>query len=244
MTLQYRFLPAVIRAKQLTDSGALGDIHEFRADFLHAGSSKPETVISPWKLQAGVLADLGSHVLDLMDYLLGGTLSEICASCHTAYPVRPDGKGGTANVPTEDNMLALVRMKNHGCGVITATKLAAGAEDELRFEINGSKGALKFSGMNPNQLFYYDNTASDRPYGGLKGWLAIDCGQRYEKPAGFPSVKSPLGWLRAHQHCMYVFMDHVYHGTPCCPNLEDGIRLEKIMAAAKKSAAEGKWISF
>ena len=222
LTLQYRFLPATLRAKQLIESGVLGDIHEFRADFLHAGSSKPETVISSWKLQAGVLADLGSHILDLTDYLLDGAFSEIFASCHTAYPTRPDGKGGTVEVPSEDNMFALVRLNNHATGVVTATKLATGSEDELRFEINGSKGALKFNGMNPNQLFFYDNTVSDRPFGGTKGWTAIDCGQRYEKPAGFPSVKSPFGWIRAHQHCLYNFFESLEKGTSCHPDLMDG----------------------
>ena len=102
ITLQYRFLPAILRAKQIMDDGLLGDIHEFRADFLHAGSAKPETVIQPWKLKGGVLADLGSHVLDLMNFLLDDSPDEVSAVCHTPYPVRSDGKGGQIPVPTED----------------------------------------------------------------------------------------------------------------------------------------------
>ncbi|MBO5202889.1 MAG: Gfo/Idh/MocA family oxidoreductase, partial [Lentisphaeria bacterium] len=47
MVLQYRFSPAVMRAKQLIDEGRLGTILEFRGHFLHAGSSRPETVIKP-----------------------------------------------------------------------------------------------------------------------------------------------------------------------------------------------------
>ena len=76
----------------------------------------------------------------------------------------------------EDSVMALIRLKNRACGVVTATKIATGSEDELRFEINGSKGALRFNGMNPNQLYFYDNTLSDRPFGAMKGWTAIDCG--------------------------------------------------------------------
>ena len=243
MVLQYRFLPATLRAKQIIQSGALGDIHEFRADFLHSGSAKPETVILPWKLKGGVLADLGSHVLDLMNDLLDGTFSEVSASCYTPYKSRPDGNGGITQVPTEDNLMALVRLKNHACGTVTATKLASGSEDELRFEIHGSKGALRFNGMNPNQLFFYDNTLSDSPFGGFKGWTAIDCGQRFAKPAGFPSVKSPMGWLRAHVHCLYSFLDHVAKNEPAHPDLADGIRLEKIMEALRQSSREGHWIA-
>ncbi|MBO5959517.1 MAG: Gfo/Idh/MocA family oxidoreductase, partial [Lentisphaeria bacterium] len=71
MVLQYRFSPAVMRAKQLIDEGRLGTILEFRGHFLHAGSSRPETVIKPWKLEGGVIADLGSHTLDVLHFLLG-----------------------------------------------------------------------------------------------------------------------------------------------------------------------------
>ena len=241
MALQYRFLPAVLRAKQLLESGALGDIHEFRADFLHSGSADPETVIAPWKLKGGVLADLGSHVLDLMDFLLDHSFAEVSASFHTPYRTRPDGHGGRTEVPSEDSVMTLIRLKNGACGMVSASKLASGSEDELRFEINGSRGALKFNGMNPNQLLFYDSTKSDRPYGGFRGWTAVDCGARYNDSA-FPSPKSPVGWFRAHQHSLHHFLQHVDGMTPAHPDLADAVRLERIMDAVRRSGAQGHWV--
>ena len=110
VVLQYRFSPAVIRAKQLIDEGRLGTILEFRGHFLHAGSSRPDTVIKPWKLEGGVIADLGSHTLDVLRFLLGD-FDSLAATRRTAYPTRPDGKGGIVPVPTEDNMMVLLRFK-------------------------------------------------------------------------------------------------------------------------------------
>ena len=47
-----------------------------------------------------------------------------------------------------------------------------------------------------------------------------------------------MGWLRGHQHCLYHFLDHVAKAQPVRPDLADGIRLEEIMDAVKRSAAE------
>ena len=72
MTFQCRFFPATLRAIQLVREGFLGDIHEFRASYLHSGSATPEAPLK-WKLSAkyggGVIADLGAHVFDLIHAL-------------------------------------------------------------------------------------------------------------------------------------------------------------------------------
>ena len=72
MTFQNRFFPATMRAKQLIEQGALGEVLGFRACYLHGGSASPDAPLK-WKLTAaaggGVIADLASHVLDLVDWL-------------------------------------------------------------------------------------------------------------------------------------------------------------------------------
>ena len=64
MTFQNRFFPATMRAVQLAREGFLGDVHEFRASYLHSGNATPETPLK-WKLSlkhgGGVIADLGAH---------------------------------------------------------------------------------------------------------------------------------------------------------------------------------------
>ena len=240
MVLQYRFALPVIRAKEIIESGRLGNLLEFRAHFLHAGSARPETVIKPWKLQGGVIADLGSHTLDLIRFLLGD-FESLAATRRTAYPTRPDGQGGIVSVPTEDNMMVLLRLKNGGVdGMVGSSKLTTGAEDDLRFEINGSDGAIRYSGMDPHHLYFYDNTLSDKPFGGFKGWTAIDCGQRYESPAsGFPAAKSAIGWLRTHIHSYWNFASHLAAGEKSSPDLWDGVYLQKILSAVVEAADTG-----
>ena len=93
MTLQNRFFPATMRAKQLLDEGFIGQPLEFRAAYLHAGSADPSAPLK-WKLSeeagGGVIADLGSHILDLVHYLLGD-YAALMASTKIAYPEAPVG---------------------------------------------------------------------------------------------------------------------------------------------------------
>ena len=124
-------------------------------------------------------------------------------------------------------------------GTIEATKIATGTEDELRLEIHGSRGALRFNGMDPHHLEFYDATAPDQPQGGLRGWNRIDTGQRYPPPAtGFPSPKAAIGWLRSHVACLANFLEAVADGRPAEPGLEQGIRVQHLMDCVRRSAAE------
>lgn len=233
MTLIYRFFPNVLRAKQLLEDGRIGDILEFHASFLHSGSVDPQAPFT-FKLADGVVADLGSHILDLVQFL-AGPIVDIQGKTRIAFPQRPAEKGSSqmATVTGEDGMYCLATLANGAIGTIVASKIATGTEDALTLEIRGTKGAIRLEPMNLQQLFFYDQTATAAPIGGLRGWTAIDCGQRYEKPAGFPTPKSVLGWLRGHVHCLYSFLDGVYRNQTVHPDLADGVELQKLMAKVK-----------
>ena len=246
MTLQNRFFPVTLRAKQLIEEGKIGEVLEFRGSYLHSGSSDPKAPLK-WKLSGaaggGVAADLGSHILDLMHYLLGG-FSELSAVTHIAYPERPSAEDPSrmVKVDAEDNMLVTMRLTNGAFGNIHASKIATGTEDEVSFEIYGSKGALKMVPMDLHHLYYYDRSAAGAPIGGLRGWTAIDCGQRYDKPAGFPTPKAPMGWLRGHMHCLYTFLNSIYTGRQLGPSLEQGIYIQQLLEKVKESAATRSWV--
>ena len=165
MTFQNRFFPATMRAKQLIQSGAVGKVLEFRAMYLHGGSANPAAPFK-WKLSAaaggGVIADLASHVLDLVDWLLGPFRSILAAS-QIAYPQRPSEEDPARKIPvdTEDCVMLLAKMESGAMGTLEATKLATGSEDELRLEIHGagrdplqpdgraSPGILRRDGVGP-----------------------------------------------------------------------------------------------
>ncbi len=247
MTLQNRFFPATIRAKQLIEQGFLGDLLEFRACYLHSGSADPAAALK-WKNTAsaggGVIADLASHVMDLIRHLLGD-YDELLASTHIAYAERPDGidPSRRVKVDAEDSVMLLVRMKQGGLGQIGATKIATGTEDELRFEIHGSKGALRFNGMDPHHLAIYDATVADKPHGGRRGWTVVDTGQRYAAPEGdFPGPKFAVGWMRAHAACLYNFLRAVAEGRHGDPGLDQGIIIQQLIEAARGSARTNAWV--
>ncbi len=246
MTLQNRYFPITLRAKQMIDEGKLGEILEFRASYLHSGSADPSAPLK-WKLSkeagGGVIADLGSHVLDLMNHLLGD-FSELSAVTHIAYPERPSVEDPTkmVKVEAEDNMIVTVKLPNGAYGNITASKIATGNEDEMSFEIYGSKGALKMAPMDYHRLYWYDCSVVSKPIGGTRGWTAIDCGQRYDKPAGFPTPKAAMGWMRGHMHCLYTFLESVHRGSTSGPTLEDGIRLQQLLEKVRYSAINRSWV--
>ena len=103
MTFQNRFFPATMRAKQLVEAGALGQILEFRVCYLHGGNADPDAPLR-WRHSAaaggGVIADLASHVLDLVDWLIG-PFQAVAAATRIAYPWRPAAGDPAARVAVD-----------------------------------------------------------------------------------------------------------------------------------------------
>ena len=193
--------------------------------------------------------DLGSHLTDLVDYLIGFP-NEILADAEIAVSRRPDpaNPGGYRDVKVEDAFLVLTRGTDPVTGqsyrgVIEGTKLATGAEDELYLEIYGEKGSLRFSLMDSHYLDFYDAARPAHPIGGESGWLRIQTGARYEAPhTEFPSPKSIAGWSRAHAACLANFLLAAGRGGTADPNLFQGIRVQKFLDRIKRSARERRWL--
>lgn len=245
MALQYRFYPATLRAKQLIDEGFVGKVVSFRGAYLHSGSLDPMKPMG-WKQvkseAGGVVYDMAPHIVDMLDYLVG-PLASVYTQTHILYPQRPNARGEMVAVEAEDLMVMLAKLSSGTIGVIETSKIATGAEDELRFEIHGDRGALRFNSMDPNYLDAYDLLDAETPLGGQRGWRRIACIQRYDKPAGFPGPKFSIGWIRAHLHSLYNFLDAIATGKPPKPSLLDGLNLQYVLAAAEKSARTQIWQS-
>jgi predicted dehydrogenase len=245
MALQYRFFPATLRAKQLMEEGFVGNVVSFRGAYLHSGSVDPMKPMGWKQLKSeagGVLHDMGPHIVDMMDYLVGPLVS-VYTQTHILYPQRPNARGDMVPVEADDLMVMLAKLPNGTLGVLETSKIATGAEDELRFEIHGDKGALRFNSMDPNYLDAYDLRDAEAPLGGQRGWCRIACVQRYDKPAGFPGPKFSIGWIRAHLHSLYTFLDAIATGKPARPSLLDGLNLQYLLAAAEKSVRTQTWQS-
>lgn len=247
MTLQNRFFPGVLRARQLMDEGFLGQVLEFHAAYLHSGNADPESPLK-WKLSAeaggGVIADLASHVLDAVHYLLGDYRS-LLASTHIAYRDRPlpGDPSQRGPVEAEDRVTVLARMAAGSTGIVEATKIATGSEDEFTLDLRGSRGAIRFNSMEPHHLEVYDCRASGVPLGGMRGWTRLAVGQRFPAPASdFPGPKFTAGWLRVHAACLANFLQAIAEGRPAEPGLEQGIYLQHLIEVARDSARREVWV--
>ena len=248
MTFHLRFYSAIRRAKQLLDEGRIGRILQYRAAYYHASNAKSATPFK-WKQgpSGGVVLDLAAHVVDLVDFLIG-LPDEMIAQTHTAFGERRDAadanKRHTELAEDAVSILTRTRTPEGGyTGVIEATKLATGYEDDVCLEIHGERGAIRFSLMSPHELGFFDALEPDRPFGGTSGWKKIAVGSRYETPeTDFPSAKSTPGWFRGHIASLVNFLGAVEAGESGNPNLLQGVRIQKALDAVTRSARTGAWI--
>jgi len=247
MTLHYRFYPAVMRMKQLADAGALGEVLEFRAFYLHGGSADPN---APWRWKfsaaagGGVLADLAVHAIDLVEHLIG-PLDAVMAEQRTVFLSRPVAAGSREMraVDAEDQVMMLARSARGARGVITAGKVATGCEDELRVELHGTAGALRYNSMDPHHCEYFDAQHGRTVPLESAGWTRLAAGRRFPPPAtGFPSPKAPIGWLEGHVAALANFLQAVEAGEPAEPGLHRGVELEQRIEAVRRSAQRQAWV--
>ncbi len=244
MTFHLRFYPAILKAKAMIDEGEIKEIISFRFSYLHSGNVDPDKPMG-WKQKkeagGGVLNDLGSHAIDLCFHLLGG-FRKVSGISRILYPERPDGRGGKEKVEAEDFVLINAELKNGAVGSIEASKAATGTQDEFRFEIFGTGGALKYNSMHPNFLEFYDQQDPDEPLGGRAGFKNIVTVDRYpgaKKP--FPGPKFSAGWLRGHTQCLYNFLLSVKEGKQASPSFYEGIYNMKVIEAVKRSESGNGW---
>lgn len=245
-----RRLAPIMRAKQLIVEGRLGRLLSFSCSYLHS-SCTDTNKNAGWKQDrdicgGGVLFDLGSHCIDLIYYLCG-EFESVQGMSQIAYPTRRGRDGREWQTNADEAFYMTAKLKNGACGTITASKITVGTNDDLSFEIYGEKGALKFSLMQPNFLYFADAVGSFAPshtsdMGGCSGFTAIECVARYPEPAyAICGVKAPVGWIRGHVGSYHDFLDSVYYGKPAVPSFRDAAHVQKVMEKAYEyaSAHEG-----
>lgn len=247
MTFNYRFIPAILRARQLMESGALGRIFQFRVAYLHSSYIDPDRPMS-WRLDkarggGGAAFDLGSHVIDLVRYLLGD-FESVFSTMETFVKDRPVSAGASERAPVEvdDVFWMQARLASGAVGTVEASRLSTGAMDEIRFEAHGEKGAYRFNSMDPNWLDFYDATLQGGAYGGDRGFKRIECAHQYPKPAALPGPKLTVGWMRYHIASIHDFVDNVANDRQSSPSIYDGLKVQEVLDAAVRSSDSESWI--
>lgn len=247
MTFNFRFIPAVLRAKQLMSEGFVGRVFSFRGRYHRASYIDPEKPLS-WRLQraiagGGALFDLGSHVLDLLHFLLGD-IAEVYATLDTLIKERPVARGASEKAPVDVDDIAIMqlRLEDGTLGLGEISRMGTGATNDLQVEIFGNQGAIRLSLEDPNWVYVYDVRAADRPLGGYRGFTRVETVQHFEGQRA-PDWTQAMSFVRSHTECQYQFLKAIWEDRDPQPNIDDGVHVQEVMEAALRSSDSQRWVS-
>ncbi|MCU6790722.1 Gfo/Idh/MocA family oxidoreductase [Paenibacillus sp. WQ 127069] len=250
----YRFAPAVMLAKKLIDEGRLGEIYHFRAWFLQDWIVDPDFPLV-WRLQkeiagSGSHGDLGAHLIDLAHYLIGG-MTEVIGMSETFIKERPEPTSmtglsakGSKDAPkgpvtVDDATLFMSRFANGALGSFEATRFAPGHRCTNSFEINGSKGSVKFDFERMNELqVYFTDDAEDVQ--GFRRVLATDPSHAY-MDAWWPAGHT-IGYEHTFIHEVVELMQALEEDRQPVPNFVDGVKCQEVLEAVDRSIVERRWV--
>lgn len=247
MNFNFRYYPAVIRARQLIEAGFVGRVFSFRGCFYRSSYINPDKPMS-WRLRkdiagAGALFDLGSHIIDLIYYLLGDFRS-VLATVDTLIKERPVAPGATEKAPVDvdDIVLMQVRLADGVLGSVEISRMGTGAANDMKVEIFGDKGALRFSADDPSWLEVYDVKDAEQALGDLGGFRKVQTIGRYAGQKAPDWSMSP-GFVRTFAESQYQFLKAVSDNLPTSPTLADGLHIQEVMEAALRSSDEKRWVN-
>jgi predicted dehydrogenase len=247
LNFNFRFYPAISRARQLIDNGFLGRVFSFRGCFYRSSYINPDKPLS-WRLSkeiagSGALFDLGSHILDLIYYLLGD-FGSVQATMDTLINERPVAPGSKEKGPVEvdDIVLMQVRMADNTLGSVEISRMGTGATNDMKIEIYGEKGAIRFSAEDPSWLEVYDVRDPDQPTGGMSGYRKIQTVGRF-KEHKVPDWSMAPGFITTFVESQYKFLKAVSDDTQPALTFKDGLHVQEVMQAAMLSSDEKRWVS-
>ncbi|MHC1785225.1 MAG: Gfo/Idh/MocA family protein [Anaerolineaceae bacterium] len=247
LNFNFRYYPAVTRARQMITDGFLGRVFSYRGCFYRSSYINPNKPLS-WRLSkdiagGGALFDLGSHIIDLIYYLMGDFVS-VQATVETLIKERPIAPGSTEKAPVEvdDIVLMQVRMADNTLGSIEISRMGTGVTNDMKFEIFGQTGALRFSAEDPSWLEVFDVKDSDQPTGGMSGFRKIQAVSRFEGHKA-PDWSMAPGFSTTFVESQYRFLQAVSDDLQPSPTFKDALHIQQVMQAAFLSSSEHRWVS-
>ncbi len=258
----YRRVPAIALAKQMIEEGTLGTIYHWRATYLQDWLLDP-TAPLVWRCKkeiagSGAMGDLMAHSIDLALWLVGDIERVVC-DMETFVKQRPllsasgtdVGLGTQAaeeqmgDVTVDDGAIALARFANGTMGTFEATRFAPGRRNFNVFEINGSKGSVRFNLERMNELEYYN---VDDP-GGRQGFEAILVTEPCHPHMGLADGMFrfwPPGHIIGYEHSfintMAAMVNGIATGENPRPSFEDAVKVQAVLEACEQAAQSKAWV--
>ena len=242
----YRRVPAVTLAKQIIDSGKLGKIFHYRANFLQdwtISADLPQGGAGLWRLDAkaagsGVTGDLLAHCIDTAIWL-NGNIENVTAMTETFVKQRKHAlTGKMEKVGIDDACAFLARFANGSLATFESTRYARGHKALYTFEINGENGSLFWDlhDLHRLQMFDYKDEGRER------GWKSIhvsDGDHPYMGNWWVPGLQ--IGYEHSFVHQVADFVQSLGTKKPASPTFRDALETQYVCDAVLKSAKTGKW---
>ena len=248
----YLWAPLVIHARNLIESGELGDITHYRGRFFSMYGSD-EMGLLTWRFlmdQAGygVSSDILSHSVSMAQFLVGG-IKEVVGMRNTTIPQRPlptgaashYGRGNpgdpTGAVENEDFASMLCTFDNGATGTFETSRTVVGPESQNAFEIYGTKGSLSWNLEKMNELQYYKLTEDPS-----SGYTTIYGGDRFPFHGAFaPGQANAIGFEDIVAIEDLSFLDSIATGTAFSPSFREAVDVVSVQQALINSWDSRSW---
>ncbi len=251
----FRRTPAINAIREQLDSGALGPVRHFNGHYWCDYAQSPVNPMS-WRYRGGpgtgALADIGSHMIDLGEYLCGPIASVSGAVFQTFTTERPVALGATVGhatgavgdrtepVDNEDIATFTAQFAGGAVGTFSISRISHGLPNGLGFEVFAADGAAAFDLNRPGEFTFADHG----PDGKTNGTRTVLIGPQHPGidkgiAMDFPSVGHGQNDLFAWQ--ARAFLDQVagLGRLAPLPSLADGLHNMEIQAAVTQSALNG-----
>lgn len=233
----YRFHPMVREARARFRSGEAGRVLTINASYLQDWLLGAED--DNWRVdsvlggRSRAFADIGSHLVDLVEFVSGDRVSRLAATTRTVFSER----ASTAAVTTEDAVAVVVETRSGALGTLLVSQVAPGRKNRLFLEIAGSAESVAFDQEQPETLWV----------GKRKGSQVIprDADQLHPDAARLCVV--PSGHAQGYQDAFNAFVADTYAAIAGAepdglPRFSDGLRAVRVTDAVLDSAEAGTWI--
>ena len=245
----YTGYPMVKQAKQLIRSGIFGKIRkvyvEYPQGWLSTLLEKTGQAQASWRTDpkksgaAGSMGDIGTHAFNLAEYVTGLQVTSICADLNIVVEGRM----------LDDDGAAFLKFSNGASGVLMATQVAAGEENNVKIRVYGEKGGLEWKQEDANSLLVKWLDKPTEIYRTGTGYANYFAAHNSRTPAGHPE-----GYLEAfanlYRNFTLTLRAKLEGETPKeewldFPGVEEGIRgMAFIENVVKSGKADEKWIDF
>lgn len=233
----YRNHPAARFARYLIDKGHIGRIFHVNAFYMQGWLVYPRVPVS-WRLQksmtgTGVLGDLGSHIIDLVEWLTGNRITSVVADMQTFVDERPLAVGsGTGQVDVDDGATFLTRFDSGAMGSFVSSRYATARGNYQRIEIYGEEGALVYQWEDTDHIQACLGPALVRE----SQWVPMLVPERFK----------PRNRAATHKYGttenISNFIDAIAMDREMIPGFQDGYRNQQVLDAVAASAQGQCWI--